>query len=68
MEETSLSQWLDTFMDPARRTVELLIPPNLMPGATMTGVALLAAGLFCGIYGAHYVRGILSAILGPRPH
>ena len=64
MEETSLSQSLITFMDRAGQTVELLIPRDLMPGATMTGVALLAAGLFCGIYGAHYARGILSAILG----
>lgn len=64
MEETSLSQWLATFMDRAGQTVELLIPRDLMPGAMMTGVALLAAGLFCGIYGAHYARGILSAILG----
>ena len=64
MEETSVSQWLVTFMDRAGQTVELLIPRDLMPGATMTGVALLAAGLFCGIYGAHYARGILSAILG----
>ncbi len=64
MEETSLSQWFVTFMDRAGQTVELLIPRDLMPGATMTGVALLAAGLFCGIYGAHYARGILSAILG----
>ncbi len=64
MEQTSLSQWFVTFMDRAGQTVELLIPRDLMPGATMTGVALLAAGLFCGIYGAHYARGILSAILG----
>ena len=64
MEETSLSQLLVTFMDRAGQTVELLIPRDLMPGATMTGVALLAAGLFCGIYGAYYARGILSAILG----
>ncbi len=64
METTSLSQWLIMFMDRADQTVKLLVPGNLMPGATMTGVALLAAGLFCGIYGAHYARGILSAILG----
>ncbi len=64
MEQTSLSQWFVTFMDRAGQTVELLIPRDLMPGATLTGVALLAAGLFCGIYGAHYARGILSAILG----
>ncbi len=64
MEETSLSQWLVKFMDWAGQTVELMVPRDLMPGATMTGVALLAAGLFCGIYGAHYARGILSAILG----
>ncbi len=64
MEETSLSQWLVKFIDWAGQTVELMVPRDLMPGATMTGVALLAAGLFCGIYGAHYARGILSAILG----
>ncbi len=64
MEETSLSQWLIKFMEWAGQTVELMVPRDLMPGATMTGMALLAAGLFCGIYGAHYARGILSAILG----
>ncbi|MCH8853543.1 MAG: hypothetical protein IID41_12960 [Planctomycetes bacterium] len=64
MEQTSLSQWLVKFMEWAGQTVELMVPRDLMPGATMTGMALLAAGLFCGIYGAHYARGILSAILG----
>jgi len=48
----------------ADRTVQFMVPPDLIPGAMMTGVALLAAGLFCGIYGAHYARGIMSAILG----
>ena len=64
MEQTSLSQWLVKFMEWAGQTVELMVPRDLMPGATMTGMALLAAGLFCGIYGAHYARGVLSAILG----
>ena len=64
MDTTSLSQWLVASMKWADRTVQFMVPPDLIPGAMMTGVALLAAGLFCGIYGAHYARGIMSAILG----
>lgn len=64
MDEVIVSDWVFTFIDRTRQTVEMLIPPNVMPQASVAGVVLLAAALFSGIYGAHYARGILSAILG----
>ncbi len=64
MDETTLSEGLMIFMDRARQTLEWMVPPDLMPGAGLAGLILLAAGLFSGIFGVHYSRGILSAILG----
>ena len=64
MDEVVISDWIFNFVDLTRQTAEMLIPPNVMDAAPVAGLVLLAAALFSGIYGAHYARGILSAILG----
>ena len=64
MDEATLSEWLILGLERARETVELMVPPDLMPSAGLAGLTLLAAALFSGIFGAYYAKGIMSAILG----
>lgn len=64
MDQTALSERLSAILNRAQETLELMIPPDVMPSAGLVGLTLLAVGLFFGIFGAQYAKGILSAVLG----
>lgn len=64
MDQTALSERLSALFDRAQETLELMIPADVMPSAGLVGLTMLAVGLFFGVFGAQYAKGILSAVLG----
>ncbi len=64
MDVSQVSSWFVDMVAQTRRTFELHVPSDLLPGPDWAGLTLVAAGLLLGIYGSHYARVLLTLALG----